>query len=356
MVDAILHCEPAYKTMLLTDFDPETDSESFSVHFLSSGSKGNCTLVREGKDAFVLDFGLTAEKFVTLLRREKVHVDYTRDSAYSKKEFYIPNPSPLSARLAGALLTHTHKDHWGESALNVLKANKARLFCHASHAYVLERTKGFRGLSKENLVSEYDRVSFSLTPRTEVTPLRLPHDSEHTFGFVFTHKAPDGNLVKFSYIADLGHFPQSLVAKLADSDLLAIEFNHDKQMERQSGRPPELIARVLGRYGHLSNEEAAIALDSVLGASTKFPHTVVLLHLSEDCNCPHRARAHAVDVLKAHNLSPQLIVARPFECAGRVELLPSAMKRPTKVSTRATSPKKVMSSLCYVQDDLFAEQ
>jgi len=37
-----------------------------------------------------------------------------------------------------------------------------------------------------------------------------------------------------------------MVEALADVDLLGVEFNHDVEMQRRSGRSPALIARVLG--------------------------------------------------------------------------------------------------------------
>lgn len=85
---------------------------------------------------------------------------------------------------------------------------------------------------------------------------------------------------------------------LADVDLLAVEFNHDVELEYASGRMPRLIARVLGDEGHLSNSQAAELVQAVLARSPNGrPRHLVQLHLSRECNRPSLARAAALAAL-----------------------------------------------------------
>ena len=58
-----------------------------------------------------------------------------------------------------------------------------------------------------------------------------------------------------------------MVDALADVDLLGVEFNHDVELERYSGRHPVLIARNLGQRGHLSNDQGADFLSALLERS-----------------------------------------------------------------------------------------
>ena len=83
-------------------------------------------------------------------------------------------------------------------------------------------------------------------------------------------------------------------------DLLAVEFNHDLDLERASRRPAFLIARILGDEGHLSNDQAAALVRAVVARSTpgRLRH-LVQLHLSGDCNKPALARAAARGVVPA---------------------------------------------------------
>ena len=86
----------------------------------------------------------------------------------------------------------------------------------------------------------------------------MKHDGGPTFGFRF-EGTPDlfGKAPALAYTADLGTWDAELADALTDVDLLAVEFNHDEELERRSGRSPHLIARVLGDAGHLSNCQAA---------------------------------------------------------------------------------------------------
>jgi hypothetical protein len=116
-----------------------------------------------------------------------------------------------------------------------------------------------------------------------------------TCGFRF-HGPADwfGEPAELAYAADLGCWHPELARTLGGSDVLALEFNHDVQMEKNSGRSPHLIARVLGDDGHLSNEQAADLLRESLRHSPdgRLQH-VVLLHLSRHCNRPTLAQEAA---------------------------------------------------------------
>ena len=88
-----------------------------------------------------------------------------------------------------------------------------------------------------------------------------------------------------AYLADLGCWDHELAGALKEIDLLALEFNHDVTMERNSNRSEHLIERVLGDYGHLSNEQAAELLDTILqhSAPKRLQH-LIQLHVSRECN------------------------------------------------------------------------
>jgi hypothetical protein len=98
--------------------------------------------------------------------------------------------------------------------------------------------------------------------------------------------------------------------KLTDVDALALEFNHDVDMEWNSGRSPLLIARVLGDHGHLSNDQAAALVREVLDRSRpgRLRH-VVQLHLSRDCNDPDLAVRSARAILDGADIAIQLHTA-----------------------------------------------
>jgi phosphoribosyl 1,2-cyclic phosphodiesterase len=255
----------------------ERGIEEIGMQFtvFASGSAGNASLLRAGGFDLLLDVGL--------------------------------GPRQLGKRLAAAgaawpqvqavLLTHTHSDHWKERTLAYLLRLRIPLYCHAAHeAELLASSAAFALLRAENLVRTYEPdQELPLGPSLRCRPLHLRHDGAMTCGFRFDGAADFfGQPRALGYAADLGTWGPELVRALGDVDLLALEFNHDVAMERNSGRSPRLIARVLGDDGHLSNMQAAALLQAVVQNSTpgRLRH-VIQLHLSRDCNRPALAAAAA---------------------------------------------------------------
>jgi ribonuclease BN (tRNA processing enzyme) len=249
---------------------------------LASGSAGNASLLEVDGFGLLLDAGL--------------------------------GPRQLAARLAAVgrswdhvhavLLTHTHSDHWRNLTLAHLGRKQIPFYCHAEHHRIL-RTYGsaFAPLHAARLVRDYQPgTDLVLGPDLRCRALPLCHDGGPTFGFLFeTPEALFGRPWALGYVADLGCWDETLAQALADVDVLAVEFNHDVELEHASGRSPYLIARVLGAYGHLSNEQATALVQEILRRSRpgRLRH-LVQLHLSRECNHPDLAREAAQVALGEH--------------------------------------------------------
>lgn len=184
--------------------------------------------------------------------------------------------SLLPQGIGAALLTHTHADHWRERTLAQLARREIPLFCHSSHTADL-RSRSSTATAKPSM-----RLSASF-----IGPA--------AFWFV---ASPASRFRAAEHAADLGSWDAHLAEWLVGADLVALEFNHDAGLQRQSGRPATLTARVLGDQGHLSNEQAAALLAEVVRQSRpgRLKH-VVQLHLSLQCNRPHLAKSAAASVL-----------------------------------------------------------
>jgi hypothetical protein len=144
-------------------------------------------------------------------------------------------------------------------------------------------------------------------------PIRVLHDGGATFGFRFDGA---GDLFTkpwaLAYVADLGSWNDEIVRALADVDLLALEFNHDRELEHASQRPKAIIDRVLGDEGHLSNEQAASLLREVIRLSKSHRlRQVVQLHLSGECNRPALAMDAVQRILGESNHFIQVHTAHP---------------------------------------------
>ena len=156
----------------------------------------------------------------------------------------------------------------------------------------------------------------------------MSHDSGETFGFRIE---VGENLFEsgwsLGYAADLGKWDAELADALSNVDVVALEFNHDVGLQRNSGRPPHLIARVLGDEGHLSNDQAAGLLDEIMKISRagKLRH-VVQLHLSRDCNRPSLAQQAARRMLGSLPQSPRLHTASQDYTTVIREVTPAAAR------------------------------
>src|SRR5262245_37965459 len=198
------------------------------------------------------------------------------------------------------LLTHTHGDHVKDQTLGALLRGHIPIYCHRDHFRELQALgNNFAHLLEADLVRSYDREQeIPLTPHLNCKPLEVLHDSEPTFGFRFdATEGLFGAGWSLAYLSDLGCWSAALAEAAAGVDVLALEFNHDVEMERNSSRPAVLIERVMSDMGHLSNVQAADFLRAILNASgPNTPHHLVQLHLSRECNQPYLAQAAARQV------------------------------------------------------------
>jgi phosphoribosyl 1,2-cyclic phosphodiesterase len=134
-----------------------------------------------------------------------------------------------------------------------------------------------------------------------IQPFSTPHDARAPLGFVIScdHTA-------LGIATDLGHVSTETATRLQGCNHLILESNHDRHMEISSGRPWSLIWRVLGDWGHLSNDQAAAALRQLADGATR---TVLLAHLSLDCNLPELALETVAAGLEAAGWKGSVVVA-----------------------------------------------
>jgi ribonuclease BN (tRNA processing enzyme) len=270
-------------------------------------------------------------------------------------------PRQLAARLASVgatwrdvnalLLTHTHSDHWRDRTLVQLKNHRIPLYCHPEHHPILQtHSAGFRHLVQADLVRSYERNrDLVLGDCIRCRPIEVQHDSAPTFGFrLDVASGLFGESWSVGYLADLGCWSEEQAEIMADVDLLALEFNHDEQMERRSSRPIELIDRVMSDTGHLSNDQAAAFLHNILARSgPNAPAHVVQLHLSRECNRAELAQVAAKVAISKTVRSIALHTATQ-DRAGPILTLdsgrPRIQRRPHS-EPRATHTARVQPSL-----------
>jgi phosphoribosyl 1,2-cyclic phosphodiesterase len=244
---------------------------------LGSGSRGNAALIRYGHQALLIDLGLGPRALESRLALAGVD----------------------AGCISAALLTHTHADHLHRNALGWLAKRGIALYCHEGHRSAVESMVS-EGWSVE--VRHYDDRPWIGPGGMRIEAIPAAHDDPDTYGFrIELRERRHHPVATVGYLADTGTWDDGHVELLRDVNVLALEFNHDVELQRQSGRPAFLVQRILGERGHLSNDQAAALVARVVGASRrKALRALVMLHMSEQCNRAELALAAARAGLGEH--------------------------------------------------------
>jgi phosphoribosyl 1,2-cyclic phosphodiesterase len=235
---------------------------------LASGSLGNALLVSSGRARLLVDFGISGRRLSETLAEADLE----------------------PADLSGVLLTHTHSDHFSKSAARFCLKHNLPVYSTADNLdHLSADMAAFSPLAEAGLARPTNGGLLSLGD-IAVEAFEVPHDAPgRCLGFRLSWGGTrDRRTVAVA--TDLGHVPGDCIASFLDADAVVLESNHDEEMLWGSGRPADLIRRIVGPDGHLSNDAAAEALAEIVGRSHpgRVRH-VVLAHLSRDCNTPRLA-------------------------------------------------------------------
>jgi len=233
------------------------------IYPLASGSLGNALLAGAGGTRVLVDAGIGRRWMTAALAEVGL------------------GPQDIDA----VFVTHTHGDHFRTSTVGFCLAGNVPVYAAAENLEHLERSRrGFGKLVGAGLARPIDGEAVTVGQVT-VEAFPVPHDSPGVcHGFRLTLGRGRGRR-RVTVATDLGHLPDGAAGHFLDADAVVLESNHDPEMLRASGRPADLIARIAGPNGHLSNAAAAEALADVVGRSRPGRvRSVVLAHLSRDCN------------------------------------------------------------------------
>ncbi|MCK5850081.1 MAG: MBL fold metallo-hydrolase [Kiritimatiellae bacterium] len=234
---------------------------------LASGSSRNCTLVASSQTRILIDAGLSCKETSARLENCGIAIE----------------------DIEAICITHEHSDH--KASLRALsRRTGAHIYANAGTIEALKRDPKLSDLAWHQFTNG---APFSVGDLI-IEPFSVPHDSYDPVGFVIRNGTTSVGMV-----TDMGIATELIRERLKKHNALILEFNHDEEMLKASGRPWSLIQRIMGRQGHLSNSQAAELLDHVSGPELK---AVFLAHLSSDCNTPELAIKSAREVLKKNNL------------------------------------------------------
>ena len=243
----------------------------------SSGSSGNCYLVRSRETAVLVDAGISTKRIMEGLAQTETPAE----------------------NLAALLLTHEHSDHI-RSLKTLTKRQKDM------HVYANEGTWSAleTELSSERRKAFRNGEAFQIGSIL-VKAFSVSHDAADPVGFTF---CADGRQV--SIVTDTGYISEEVIGEVIDADLLILEANHDVDMLRIGRYPWFLKQRILGETGHLSNESAGRLLVRLLSERQK-ERRILLAHLSRENNFPEMAYQTVKNILEEENyhIGKQLLLS-----------------------------------------------
>lgn len=228
---------------------------------LISGSSGNATFVSDGKTNLLIDCGMSGAKL-----KESLHaIDVMPES------------------IDALLITHEHVDHT-KGAGGYFKTLQYSYLHYTRYSYKY----GYRQYLRENIKIITEDTDFEIG-NIGIRPFAIPHDAAQPVGFNFMIGDE-----KYSLATDIGKITKSILEKITGSKKILLESNHDVEMLKCGTYPYPLKRRILGEYGHLSNEAASkVALHLVQNGTEH----IMLGHLSKENNRPEIAMLETYNLL-----------------------------------------------------------
>lgn len=249
---------------------------------LASGSKGNAIYVGTKHTKVLIDAGISAK----MMKQKLAEIDVDL------------------ADIDAIVITHEHTDHIrGLSTLGCKMG--IPVFANSDTARAIYETLG--DAPKFKIFSTGEKFEFG---DLEFDPFSIQHDAIDPVAFTIRL-----NSLKIGVCADLGFATTLVASKLQQCDYLYLEANHQPEMVHACPRPAVYKQRVLGRLGHLSNQQCAELLSEILSPNLKHVH---LAHLSSECNAPDLALKVVSEMLEEKGTRAEVSIAQQSQVSRKI--------------------------------------
>ena len=251
--------DPASRDLKTDDRAYECSDQTHRLKFVvaGSGSKGNAAIVfdRVSGEGILIDAGICKRDVF---------------AAAEEGGFDLAN-------LKGVFVTHCHSDHVKNFGV-IMRGLAAQgiavpLFAHDLTIAASKELQKMQESVEVRPLAAGDRIEAGPLA-VQVVP--TSHDADVSFGFRI-ECASDA----LGYLTDTGIILPEALKALRGVRILGLESNHDVEMLKNGPYPQLLKERVGSERGHLSNDQAACALEQLLSEQLE---TVVALHISENNN------------------------------------------------------------------------
>lgn len=231
---------------------------SLVLQVLASGSKGNASIVGESDSgrAVLIDCGICKRDFFE--RAAAVGVSLQSIEAIVITHEHTDHTKGLGVVLRGLAKQDIHPTVYASK--NVVQASRE-----------LSELQGSFGLQYFKSEAVLSLAGLSLYP------FSTSHDTVESYGFRVEGKHKD----TLGYLTDSGIVSATAREYLANCRILALESNYDQYMLEHGPYPYPVKKRIMSDRGHLSNEQSADVLESLLCNELE---QVVAMHISENNN------------------------------------------------------------------------
>jgi len=254
------------------------------ISSIASGSNGNCYYIGNGREAILVDAGISCRETERRMARQGLSM----------------------AQVKAIFVSHEHTDH--VKGLSVL-ANKYQLpvfLTHGTH-------RACRLAIPDRLLHPLADLQTITLGNLSVTSFRKFHDANDPHSFLV-----QGDGYTVGVFTDIGRVCERVVDFFGRCDAAFLETNYDTDMLLRGRYPFFLKNRIRGGYGHLSNTEALELF--VQHRSPQLSH-LFLSHLSRDNNDPDLVYR----LFDGHRGATEIIVAGRYAetavyCLDKVEM------------------------------------
>lgn len=257
---------------------------------LASGSRGNSVYIGTDNTKILIDAGISGTKVKQALRDINVSLD----------------------DIDAVFVTHEHLDHI--NGIGVI-SRKYNIPIYATEGTWYNMSQKIGKISNDNKRLVYKNEGILLND-IFIHSFAVPHDAVDPVCYNILY---DG--IKICVATDMGHITKSLIENIRDCSALVLESNHDINMLKASDYPSHLKKRILGKYGHISNETCAKLLACVMNNKLK---NVFLAHLSSENNTPDLAYLTVSNILEEYGIQAEkdvnLHIAKPYGITELIEI------------------------------------
>ena len=253
----------------------------FQTSVITSGSKGNCILVKNGSTNIVIDAGMSFKHYAQCMTN--IGLDPTK--------------------LDAIFVSHEHSDHVGGAGILHRKTKSPIYISHPTFVYSEKKIGKLYDEPYYFEIGEYIKVGSLI-----VHPFNSPHDAVDSCNFLI-HPVDDDKK-QLLIATDLGFAHNLLKVNLKKATTIILESNHDVKMLREGPYEWYLKQRILSKTGHLSNEQATNLIEEILSENHD---RIILAHLSEINNTPELAFSQMKKMLDFMQAKTDLIVSSQYQ-------------------------------------------